>query len=174
MAAIEAEVIAPEGQQTRSRRTYSDADKARALALYDLCQNLPEASRKSGIATSTLWQWITEARDKNNKNVARLRNAHGQDLATQFEEIAFETARVAKEKLLRRDAKKIPFGQLMEGASKAVQNMQLLRGQPTSIHEERTIDSRQVLVLLQDSLGQSDSTPPRPALNSASDTQSET
>ena len=156
MAVTEAEVIQPETPQTRSRRNYSDADKARALALYDLCQNLPEASRKSGIATSTLWSWITEKRDKLNANVTKLRNEHGQDLAKHFEDIAFEVARVAKIKLQRRDAQKIPFGQLMEGGAKAVQNMQLLRGQPTSIHEERTIDSRQVLVLLQDSLSQAD------------------
>jgi len=153
MATIEAEVVKPKTRQSNGRRTYSDDEKARALALYDLCGTTTEVSRRSGIPDSTISSWIHQQRAKGNKNLPKLRNEYGQSLADQFEEIAYDVARVAKEKLLRRDAKKIPFGQLMEGGSKAVQNMQLLRGQPTSIHEERTIDSRQVLILLQDSLG---------------------
>ncbi len=151
MSTVETEVIPPETPPIRTRRNYSDADKARALALYDLCNSLPEASKKSGIATSTLWSWITEVRQKGNKNLAKLRNEYGQDLAAQFEEIAFETARVAKEKLLRRDSKNIPFGQLMAGSSAAVQNMQLLRGQPTSIN--LSLDRGDLSSFLDETLG---------------------
>lgn len=153
MAVTETEVVAPETSQNKTRRNYSDDQKARALALYDLCGSLTETSRKSGIPDATLSCWIRGQRDRGNKNTEKLRNQYGQDLASQFEEIAHDVARVAKTKLQRRDASRIPFGQLMEGGSKAVQNMQLLRGQPTSIHEEISINSHQVLVILQESLG---------------------
>ena len=155
MSAQEAEIIesAIVPRKIKVKRVYSDQEKARALALYDLCGSLTESSRKSGISDSTLSQWILSQRCSKNTAIPKLRNEAGQSLADHFELIAFETANVALAKLRSGSAHKIPFGQLMGGSSAAVQNMQLLRGEPTSIggisDDERKLRLADLMVKLQ-------------------------
>ena len=137
-------------KRTYVRHTYSDQDRARALALYDLCGNLTETANKSGIPDSTLSVWIRNEAHKNNKNLPKLRNEAGLSLADNFEEIAFEVANVALRKLRSKGADKIPFGQLMTGSTAAVSNSQLLRGLPTVINAE--VERHELLIILQSAL----------------------
>lgn len=123
------------------------------MALYDMCGgNLSEVERKTGIPDSTLSQWIKAQRLANHKTLPKLRGDTGLSLADNFEEIAFEVANVALRTLRSKGSDKIPFGQLMQGGSHAVQNAQLLRNLPTSITEER-VQPRAVLVLMSNALG---------------------
>ena len=122
------------------------------MALYDMCGSLTEVERKTGIPDSTVSQWIRAQAHANNKNLPKLRNEAGLSLADNFEEIAYEVTSVALRKLRSKGADNIPFGQLMQGGTHAVQNFQLIRGLPTSITEER-IEGRAVLVLMQNALG---------------------
>lgn len=115
------------------RRYYSEEERARTLALYDLCGNLTETASKSGIPDSTISAWIHGHRRGKDNKVPKLRNDMGLSLANDFEEIALEVASVALRKLRSKGADKIPFGQLMQGGSHAVNNSQLLRGLPTAI-----------------------------------------
>lgn len=133
--------------QTRARRTYSDMEKARAMAVFDLCGNLTETANKTGIPDSTLSQWIRGQTHAANKSLPKLRSEAGLSLADNFEEIAFEVATVALRKLRGKGADKIPFGQLMSGASNAVNNSQLLRGLPTNISE--SIERQELVVILE-------------------------
>jgi transposase-like protein len=139
-----------EAQPKVIRRTYSDMEKARALALYDMCGNLTETANKSGIPDSTLSQWIRAQTHANNKNLPKLRNEAGLSLADNFEQIAAEVASVALRKLRSKGADKIPFGQLMTGGGVAVTNSQLLRGLPTSINAE--VERQELVVILQSAL----------------------
>jgi transposase-like protein len=141
-----------ESQPRPARRSYSDMERARALALYDMCGSLTETAKKSGIPDSTLSQWITGKRRAQDTETSLLRTKAGLSLADNFEEIAYEVTSVALRKLKSKNAEKIPFGQLMQGSSHAVQNFQLIRGLPTSIVEER-IEGRAVLVLMSNALG---------------------
>ncbi len=136
--------------KTKGHRTYSDSEKARALALYDLCGSLTETAKKTGIPDSTISQWNLAQRHANNKNLPKLRNEAGLSLADNFEEIAFQVANVALRKLRSKGADKIPFGQLMTGSTAAVTNSQLLRGLPTSINAE--VERQELVVILQSAL----------------------
>lgn len=148
MAALECEVIT-----RKPKRVYSDQEKARALALYDLCGNLTETSNKCGIPDSTLSQWINGKNGHKSPELPRLRNEAGLSLADNFEEIAFEVASVALRKLRNsKQADKIPFGQLMQGGGVAVTNSQLLRGLPTAITEN--VERHDVAIILQSALSE--------------------
>ena len=151
MSAQEAEIIETAIVPRKTKRVYSDQEKARALALYDLCGSLTESSRKSGIPDSTLSQWINGRNGHKSPDLPRLRNEAGQSLANDFEEIAREAAAVAVSRLKSGAASRIPFGQLMTGAGIAVDRMQLLRGQPTEIVER--VEVNKVMVLVRDALG---------------------
>lgn len=133
-----------------SRRVYSDIERAKALALFDMCGSLTETANKTGIPDSTLSQWIRGQSLNKNPHLPKLRNDIGQSLANNFDEIAFEVASVALRKLRSKGADKIPFGQLMQGGGVAVDKSQLLKGLPTSITE--TVERQDMTIILQSAL----------------------
>jgi hypothetical protein len=155
MAVTEAEVIPPETSTgNRYLAKHSPEIRAEALKRVEDGQTPSKVARALKIPVGTIYYWL-EADQKPESIDAPIL------LASKFERAAHLFISLA----LKR-AKKASFAHLMTGAGIAVDKMQLLRGQPTSIHEERTIDSRQVLVLLQETIGPSDPTP-QPALNPA-------
>lgn len=134
----------------RTRRKYSDREKAEALAVFDACGNLTETSRSTGIPDATLSDWINNKRGVSSSDIPKLRNEKRQNLSDAFEEIALESCRVAQARLTGKQADKIAFNHLMTGAGIAVDKMQLLRGQPTMISE--SVERGELTVILQGAL----------------------
>ena len=132
------------------RRRYSDREKAEALAIFDACGSLSETARATGIPDATLSDWIRGKRGVSSTDIPKLRNEKGQNLSEHFEEIALQACRVAGAKLNGKQAHEIPFNHLLTGAGIAVDKMQLLRGQPTSINE--SVDRSALAVILQSAL----------------------
>jgi hypothetical protein len=126
-----------EAQVPKPKRFYSDREKAEALALLDATRNLTETARTLGIPDSTLsaWKYGKAVRSPDIPQLRRQISENlGLELASDFQTIALESARVAIKRLQSpQKANKIPFAQLMTGAGIAVDKMQLLRGEPTSI-----------------------------------------
>ena len=137
-------------KKQRNRRVYSDREKAEALAIYDACGNLSETSRNTGIPDATLSDWISGKRGVSSPDLPKLRNEKGQNLSDSFERIAVEACHVAQARLTGKQANEIPFNHLMTGAGIAVDKMQLLRGQPTTITE--SVDRNELTVILQRAL----------------------
>lgn len=165
MAAIEAEVVGPESPINNlgehAKAAHDPEIRAKALELTDKGLTPAKIAKQLNIPRATVYYWLdAEATSKTLGNSL--------DLAAKFKSAANLFVDLAVKK-----AKKASFAHLMTAAGIAVDKSQLLSGQPTSIHEERTIDSRQVLVLLQESIGQPDPAPQPKALNPASDAEHE-
>ena len=146
----------PESSPTQSRfvRQYSPSERANALAVYDSIGSLEKASEALGIPMSTLAGWA-----QNGSLMSEARIQKRADLAVKFENAAHLFLDNAVKKV-----KKAQFQHLMTGAGIAIDKMQLLRGQPTSITE--TIESHEVLVILADSLGEAINVTPAPSESS--------
>jgi transposase-like protein len=130
----------------RTRRRYSDREKAEALAIFDACGNLSETSWNTGIPDATLSDWINNKRGLSSPDIPKLRNEKGQNLSDSFEDIALAACRVAQARLTGYQADKIAFNHLLTGVGIAVDKMQLFRGQPTSISE--SVDRNELTVIL--------------------------
>ncbi len=111
-------------QPQSTHASYSSEYKARALAIVDSHYgNIQRAANDLGIRPETLRYWVV--------NKERFREVHAQkqaELADECEADARYYFALARDK-----APDAPYNQLMTGAAIAVDKMQLLRGQPTSI-----------------------------------------
>jgi hypothetical protein len=132
------------------KRTYSDDFIAHALAMVKANGgNVLKTSLELGIPRLTLYGWYRQTR-RNTPEIEQLQHEKAANLAKRFE--------TAAGLYLDHAMDPVSIGVLngleaTKAAAINVDKMQLLRGQPTSIVEERTIDSRQVLVLLAESMG---------------------
>lgn len=129
----------------RPKSTYTTEQRAAALAQLTANNgNLLRTSRDTGIPRQTLQNWANEETplDAETQNIRHQKRG---ELADELKNLAYlavdrasDPEAIAKASAL--DAAKI--------AGIAIDKFQLLTGQPTTITEERTIDSRQVLLLL--------------------------
>ena len=140
----------------KSRRRYSEREKAAALALFDACGNLSEASRATGIPTSTIFGWLSEKPSIEASDIALLRKGYErstESLADRFESIALAaTGEISSRLGDAEKVKDIPLHHLLRSAEVGAEKSQLLRGLPTNITEER-IEGRAVLILMSNALG---------------------
>lgn len=142
-------------RSTKTRRTYSDREKAEALATFDACGSLTETSRATGIPDSTLSVWVS-GQAVMNADVPILRSGKQLDsveLSEKFDTIAhLATNHVIARLQDPKRANKTPMPHLMTAAGISVDKSQLLKGQPTAIIEER-VQPHAVLVLMSNALG---------------------
>ena len=146
MAAIEAELIPPGSSLANlgehAKPAHDPKIRQQALELTESGLTPTQVAKQLHLPKATVYYWLdSEAKAKTLDNSL--------DLAQKFKSAANLFLEIAVKK-----AKKASFAHLMTAAGIAVDKSQLLSGQPTSIHEERSIDSRQVLVLLQQSIGE--------------------
>lgn len=134
---VETEIQRPAKQ--RITRSYSAQERLDAVAAYNQTGNLEKVSEALGIPLSTLAGWTA------NPNYNSPQNR--QNLADKFEFAANLYLDLAVKK-----SKKSSFPHLMTGAAIAVDKMQLLRGQPTSITEN--LDRVELLKVLQSALNE--------------------
>jgi hypothetical protein len=118
-------------------RSYSSQERREAVAAYNQVGNLEKVSEALGIPISTLSGWTLTPALYSPKNRS--------NLADKFEFAANFFIDIAVKK-----AKKAGFSHLMTAAGIAVDKMQLLRGQPTSISE--TIERQELTIVLADAL----------------------
>lgn len=109
-----------------AKRSYSDEEKAQALATYDACGSLTETSRISGIPDSTLSQWI--AKRGVNDSIAEMREFKKRELADKLELIAHQCANLLPERIPEASVREI-----VGAMGQSIEKAQLLRGQPTEI-----------------------------------------
>lgn len=151
----------------RPKRSYSDTEIGHALAvLKSNGGNILRTSRELDIPRQTLTEWSAHKR----RDSPEVREIQRQKEATILDAYAFIERACLKHAGKAEVIAEMSGLEAIKGAAIARDKQQIISGQPTSIHEERTIDSRQVLVLLQQSIGEPGSTPP-PTLNPA-DTES--
>ena len=114
-----------------ANRQYSDEDKASALAALDAnAGNAARTARDLQIPRSTLQGW---ARQRGvNHAVPKLRHQKKDDLAIALEELAYRLVSVAPDKV-----GEATLQQIMTSAGIAIDKMQLLRQQPTSIEQKQ-------------------------------------
>jgi hypothetical protein len=150
-----------EASVKKTRRRYSDREKALALALYDACGNLTEVSKACGIPDSTLSQWINGKAGVSAPEISLMRNGiqlKPVDLAARFDEIAhLATGEVVARLRNSKQAGNVPMPHLLRAAEVSVDKSQLLRGQPTGITE--SVDRHALTLILQDALDVIDVTP---------------
>lgn len=137
----------------RTKRSYTDEQIANALAiLKSNGGNLLATERDTGIPRQTIREWSANGR-RDSQQVREIRQEKEQNILTLYGN--------AERGLLEHAIKPEIIADMdglaaMKAAGIARDKIQLMTGQPTSIVEERTIDSLQVLRLLQDSLSQAD------------------
>lgn len=143
------QVIEPHAQPPtptgRAVRQYSKAERANACAVYDSIGSLEKTSEVLGIPMSTLAGW---ARD--GSNISQARTQKSIELGQKFENAANLFIDLAVKK-----AKKANFHHLVTASGIAFDKMQISRGLPTSIVEER-VEPSAVLVLMSNALGVED------------------
>lgn len=123
-----------EQSKPRTVRTYSPQERQKAVAAYNETGNLEKVSTSLNIPLSTLQGWTS--------NPAYFSPKNRSNLADKFEFAANLYLDLAVKK-----SKKATFAHLMTGLGIAVDKMQLLRGQPTSITE--TLNRNDLLETLQ-------------------------
>lgn len=146
-------------QKRPPRRFYSDREKADALAVYDACGSLTEASKACGIPDSTLSQWINGHHGVFSPDIPILRSErqlNSAELAQKFDVIAhLATDHVIARLQDPKRANRTPMPHLMNAAGISVDKSQLIRGLPTSIsasvmsEEERQLKLAEVLSRLE-------------------------
>jgi len=118
--------------QPRTRRKYSDRERADVLALHDAGLTLTELSEQTGIPDSTLSQWIN-GRNGLNADTPQLRELSKKSLADKFEDCAhLYLARAVEGEAIAKTSGYYAVKAANEGAVTA----NLLRGMPTSIVQE--------------------------------------
>jgi transposase-like protein len=138
----------------KSRRRYSDREKATALALYDATGTLTEVANACGIPDSTLCDWIKGNRGVSSPDVSIMRSGYELkplDLADRFDEIAHRaTGEVVGRLRNSKQAEKISMPHLIRAAEISVDKSQLLRAQPTQITE--SLERLDLVMILQGAL----------------------
>lgn len=110
-----------------SKRSYSDREKAEALAVFDSCGNVSETERITGIPDSTLHQWIKNQTGVND-DLPDMREFKKLELAEKLDRIAHQCAGLLPGKLP--DSK---VREIVGAMSQSIEKAQLLRGAPTVI-----------------------------------------
>lgn len=137
----------------RSKASYSSEDIANALAVVKSNGgNILRSAKELNIPYHTLREWHTNGR-RNTPEVETLQHEKELSLAQKLKTLAHMAVDHASDPEVLAEASALDAAKI---AGIAVDKNLLLTGQPTSINEERTIDSRQVLVLMQDWIGQPD------------------
>ena len=131
----ESEIRTP--ARPRVIRSYSPQERSKAVAAYNETGNLEKVSATLGIPLSTLQGWTS--------NPAYFSQENRKDLADKFEFAANVYLDLAVKK-----SKKASFAHLMTGVGIAVDKMQLLRGQPTSI--TGNVERKELTVILEEGL----------------------
>lgn len=127
---------------------YTDKEKAEALAIVDMQGgNVNAAARLTGVPQSTLERWASGERV--NQNVEALRISERKPLSDLIEDLAYDIVDAVKTNgsLKRSNAR-----DLLISLGIAVDKIQLLRGQPTSITENLLSDearAERVAILLE-------------------------
>lgn len=121
-----------------ARRHYSDADRAAALAALDANGgNWTRTARETGVPGSTLRGWV-ENRDS--AAPADLRAQKAETLADALEGLAWQMVEAARFTLREIKDVAIPLPELVRmftALGIVIDKLQLLRGNPTDIHEVR-------------------------------------
>lgn len=132
------------------RRTYTDAEKAEALALYAEV-GAAEAARQTGINRGTIVSWASRngvAADAtpNLLKATEVAAARRTFVATEFRARMVETlAKVAEKaaavELERLAGSKATLHEVVGARTRAIHDLQLLAGEPTDRSERVTVDS---------------------------------
>lgn len=126
----------------RTRRRYTDDDRATALAVLDSNNgNLTRTAREVGIAVSTLQRWIKDR----SEDLSDLRNQKRESLSELWEQVARAyIARALQDAVVDDTAAQ----SAVTVAAIATDKKQLLSGQPTEInrheHNERATPDRAI------------------------------
>lgn len=137
----------------RTKRSYSDEEVGCTLALLKSNGgNLLRTERETGIPRQTIGEWARNKR-RNSTEVLNIRHQKEVDVLGAYATVERACLAHASQAVVITEMSGLDA---VKAAGIARDKQQVMLGQPTSIHEERTIDSRQVLVLLQDSLGRTD------------------
>lgn len=113
------------------QRTYTDTEKASALAHLDMNDGLlSKTSRETGIPVTTLWSWDNGRGIS--PRVVEMRKIKREELGEELRKVAMLGARLAQEKIV--DAE---FRDLMVGTGIAVQRSAELLGENVAIVEHR-------------------------------------
>lgn len=146
------------------RRSYSDEEKAEALAALDANAGDAEATaRATGIPRTTIMSWASRGVPE---RVTQLRQGKKEDLADRFEEIARQLVDAIPAKIAS-----APLQAVATSAAIAVDKMRLLREQATSINRDDGITDedrvRGVVTLLERARARRDGQAPGadPAIN---------
>lgn len=120
-----------------SKRQYSDNDKAAALAFLDFNKgNVQRSAKALGIPNSTLDEWV-KGRNQN-AEVSDLRNDKKVDISTLIDAAVRDMVSASEGKLSTAN-----FQQLWTGVGIAVDKMQILKGEPSSITKDVTKHSNE-------------------------------
>lgn len=132
-----------------SRRSYTDEQRAEALALYAV-HGKAETARLTGIAEGTLGAWAsragvaTVAADVTRAATAvaaERRRYVAEEFRAQMVERLAEIASAASEAELRRIAgEKATLHEIVGARTRAIHDLQLLSGEATGRHETRSTD----------------------------------
>lgn len=117
------------------KRSYSDEEKARLLAVVDVSPSISQAARDTGVPESTLNDWANGK--KLSDRVRELREQSKNNLARAFEDIAWRCLGSMTEDKLD----KARLSELSSTAGTAVDKRQLLEGKPTGINENRNANT---------------------------------
>jgi transposase-like protein len=146
----------------RTRRQYSDEEKAVALATLDANGgDVRKTARDTGIPFSTLQGWAHQRGV--NESVTELAVTKKKNLADELERIALALVDAIPDKI---DGASLQ--QVATAAGIAVDKMQLLRGEPTGITKDVS-DARTRLADKLNRLSPSTDTGPAPAASGESD-----
>jgi transposase-like protein len=119
------------------KRQYSDNEKGAALAFVDFKGgNTREASKVLGIPHTTLQDWLKER--GTNEDVTEIRTEKKEEISTLIEAAVRDMVGASKDKIGTAN-----FQQLWTGVGIAVDKMQLLKGEPTSINGDVTLTTEQ-------------------------------
>lgn len=118
--------------EKRVRRTYTDEER-RFAVVKAMTDGIESAARQLDISPSTLRQWYSGNRQWRTR--AWVEEHKGQ-LADALEQLTWEMAVEAREKV-----KDAPLNQLMVGVGIAVDKTRILRGEATSISDNRNTNA---------------------------------
>ena len=140
----------------KTRRRYSDREKAAAQALFDATGNLTEVAKATGIPDSTLCDSIKGNRCATNPDIPLMRRGYDLgplDLAARLDEISdLAIGEVAGRLSNSKEVKNVPLPHLLKAAEVSIDKSQLLRGQPSQITQH--VNSESLTIVLQSVLAE--------------------
>ena len=123
------------------KRQYTDNDKAAALAALDANKgNLSKTAKQLGIPRQTIQEWA--AGRNHNRSVPDLRQVKKRDLAEKLEEAADALLDNILARARSETSVAVPLKDFATAMGIAIDKMQLLKGEPTSINKTLTDEER--------------------------------